>query len=60
MNCTAQHCAEGSLVVFGAARCEMKVIPTLDFVPSVLRHFGVEPGSYLPGVPSISFARSQA
>jgi hypothetical protein len=57
VNCTAQHCAEGSLIVYphmnGASR---KVISTLDFAPSVLYNFGLTAPDYMKGSPSIAFS----
>jgi hypothetical protein len=58
VNCTAQHCAEGSLVVHRpgvAASSEMQVVSSLDFVPSLLAHFNVAAPTYLMGKATIAF-----
>jgi hypothetical protein len=58
VNCTAQHCAEGSLVVHrpGVAKgSDFKVVSSLDFTPSLLKHFGIERPSHLLGEPTIEF-----
>jgi hypothetical protein len=53
VNCTAQHCAEGSLFVHRAggraSKSGMKSISILDFAPSLLDHFGLAAPSYLQG-----------
>jgi hypothetical protein len=62
VNCTAQHSASGSLVVHGLGRppsgAEVPVISSLDFVPSLLDHFGLTKPGYLMGEATISLARS--
>jgi hypothetical protein len=58
VNCTAQHCAEGSLTVRrpGGARAQaLKVVSSVDFVPSLLKHFSVAGPSHLLGEASIEF-----
>jgi hypothetical protein len=58
VNCTAQHCAEGSLVVRrpdATGTTEPKVVSSLDFVPSLLKHFGVETPAHLPGEAILQF-----
>jgi hypothetical protein len=59
VNCTAQHVPGGSLLVYvpGSTRKTApdarRQVSTLDFVPSVLREFGVPQPSYMAGTPSI-------
>ncbi|RRN62200.1 hypothetical protein [Caulobacter sp. 602-1] len=62
VNCTAQHSANGSLIVHrvsgkSAVGADIPVISALDFVPSVLDHFGLAKPSYLTGKPTIALAR---
>ena len=58
VNCTAQHCAEGSLTVHRPAKNGSGIIgkvSTLDFVPSLLKHFDCPIPDNLPGQASIRF-----
>jgi hypothetical protein len=59
VNCTAQHSAEGSLLVHRAGSASeyagYRRISGLDFAPSVLTHFGVSLPSHLQGQPTIRF-----
>jgi hypothetical protein len=57
VNCTAQHCAIGSMAIHGVASVGMQkqTVSVLDFVPSLLKHFGVVPPAALPGHASIQF-----
>lgn len=57
VNCTAQHSANGALLVHGVdraqARSPMPTISSLDFVPSILDHFGLPKPGYLAGEATI-------
>ncbi|MDZ4776423.1 MAG: alkaline phosphatase family protein [Alphaproteobacteria bacterium] len=56
VNCTAQHCAEGSMLVYGASKPHAGIqrVSALDFAPSLLAHFGAEaPRAYMKGKPGI-------
>ena len=63
VNCTSQHKPEGTLLVFNPKNANdnadpvkpRETVSTLDFVPSVLSHFGVDSPEYLEGKPSIAF-----
>jgi len=58
VNCTAQHCAEGSLVVHrpGVLKgSDLQTVSSLDFAPSLLKHFSVMRPSHLLGETSIRF-----
>ena len=58
VNCTAQHDAEGCLMVFpGGGMQGRKLVSTLDFAPSVLDGFGLEVPSYMRGTPRIALMR---
>lgn len=60
VNCTAQHCAEGSLFVYrpdgGTGRAGTRQISILDFAPSVLEHFGVPVPDYFEGRATIDLS----
>jgi hypothetical protein len=57
VNCTAQHAAEGCLMVFPGVSdvSGRQLVSTLDFAPSVLGNFGLEGPSYMRGRPRIAF-----
>ncbi len=61
VNCTAQHCAEGSLFVYRSdgqkTQSEVRRISILDFVPSILDHFGSPIPKYLEGNTTINLGR---
>jgi hypothetical protein len=52
VNCTAQHVPEGSMLVYSSGMhnrndARRQRVSTLEFLPSVLEHFGVRPPEYL-------------
>lgn len=52
VNCTAQHVPEGAMLIYSAKqyageRMRREQVSTVDFVPSVLRHFNVSVPEYL-------------
>lgn len=53
VNCTAQHVPEGAMLIYSAVqqstgeRASRERISTVEFVPSVLKHFGVVGPEYL-------------
>lgn len=59
VNCTAQHQAEGTLLVYRPGDQDRSLcrdeISTLDFAPSVLAHFGLDKPAYMRGRPAIAF-----
>jgi len=61
VNCTAQHVPGGSLLVYRSDTTLRKggrePISTVDVVPSILRHFGVQKGAHLHGNASIPFVQ---
>lgn len=59
VNCTAQHDAEGCLMVFpGVSGVSGRpLVSTLDFAPSILENFGVDVPSYMRGIPRIAFGQ---
>jgi hypothetical protein len=58
VNCTAQHCAEGSIVVHrpGVTQgSDLQTVSSLDFVPSLLKYFNLARPAHLLGQASIQF-----
>lgn len=59
VNCTAQHIPEGALLVFDPTRRaaeqvhDRRELWTVDFLPSVLEHFGVPIPGYAQGRPRL-------
>lgn len=57
VNCTAQHVPEGSMLIYGVAAhgsSERVRISTVDFVPSLMKHFGVPSPAYVQGAGGIT------
>ena len=60
VNCTAQHCAAGSLTVWSpemTPRSGVSTVSSLDFLPSVLAHYGKTVPNYLKGENTIQLSR---
>lgn len=61
VNCTAQHKPTGSLLIYSPGAQSVangksrEQVSTLDFVPSVLKHFGLEQPNYLKGESKLVF-----
>ena len=61
VNCTAQHKPTGSLLIYSPGAQSVangksrEQVSTLDFVPSVLKHFGLEQPDYLKGESKLVF-----
>lgn len=61
VNCTAQHVPQGSLLIYRPGRSRppdraRSRVSTVDVVPSIMKYFGFDSQSYMPGSPSIAAA----
>ena len=61
VNCTAQHIPDGVLYVYSpktpaavAKPANRLRVSTVDIVPSIMDHFGIQPAEYMTGRPSLS------
>ena len=58
VNCTAQHCAEGSMTVWrpngGPRHAGLRRVSSLDFAPSLLSRLGVPAPAYMGGEVTIA------
>ncbi|MGK2904555.1 MAG: hypothetical protein ACSLE7_17150 [Mycobacterium sp.] len=60
VNCTAQHVPEGAMIVYSSLSREMAMdnrhrVSTVEFVPSMLRHFNIAAPDYMHRDPKFYF-----